>query len=147
MAVENFSFNYSDRTGDDTFQHLTAMLDFARAHNIEVILLMSPAHEWSIKSLEDQGRGTQVAKWRRRIIETVRANGIKWRAKPYPLWDFSARNSMTTEPVPTAENKKIQMKWWWDPSHYKTELGDVVLQKILGLPGSSKYPDFGRRLD
>jgi hypothetical protein len=146
MAVDDFTFSYSDKSGDDSFQHLSAMLDFARINNIKVFLLLSPIHQWSIKSLEDQGKAALVEQWKKCVIAAVRDDGVRHNVKPYPLWDFATRNSITREPVPTAANRKTQMKWWWDPSHYKTELGDIVLRKVLSLPGGNKYPDFGRKL-
>jgi hypothetical protein len=138
-AVDDFSFAYSDKPGDDVFQHLDAMLDVARQNKTDVIVLLSPVHDWYIRGLEAKGKAALVAEWKKRIAEIVHAKG-------YPLWDFAYPNSLTTEPVPTADNKKSHMKWWWDPSHYKTELGDIVLRKVLGLPGSEKYPDFGQKL-
>jgi len=40
--------------------------------------------------------------------------------------------------VPT--DPKIEMKWHWEASHYKHELGLIVLDRLIGL---SEYQDFG----
>ncbi len=145
-AVDDFSFAYSDVPGDTVFKHLEAMLDFTRQHGIKTILVISPVHEWAIRGFAAEGKSALVAEWKARLAEIVRANAARYGETAYPLWDFAYPNSLTSEPVPTADNKKTQMHWWWDPSHYKTELGDIVLRKVLGLPGGDKYPDFGRKL-
>lgn len=145
ISAEDFSFAYSDTPGDTVFKHLEAMLDFCRQRGIEAVLLLSPVHEIYMRQLEAEGRTALVAAWKTRIAALVRANGLRYGEKPYPLWDFAYRNSITTEAVPAAGDKKTQMKWW-DSNHYKAEVGDIVLGKVLGLPGSGKYPDFGRRL-
>jgi hypothetical protein len=72
--------------------------------------------------------------------------------QPALNWNWCAReqqrypNSITLEPVPPEEDKKGRMKWFWNGGHYKTEAGDVMLKKVLGLKGAEEYPDFGRRL-
>lgn len=35
---------------------------------------------------------------------------------------------------------KIEMKWHWEASQYKHELGLIVLNRLIGL---SEYQDFG----
>jgi hypothetical protein len=140
-AVDDFDFAYSEAPDDTTFKHLQAMLDLARQHNIKVILMISPVHfEPSQKPKEFE------AEWKKHIVEVVRSNAARYGAKPYPLWDFDYPNSITLEPVPAHGDTKTQMKWFWDPGHYKTELGDIILARILGLKEGKKYPDFGKKL-
>ena len=56
--------------------------------------------------------------------------------------DFSVYNFLTSEIVPI--NKNIQMKYYWEGSHYKNELGLIVLDR---LTGNDKYKDFGVQLN
>jgi len=146
ISVDDFSFDYAGGQDNSVFNHLEAMLDFARQNKIKVVLLLSPVHEGYMKHIEEQGRGALAEEWKKRVTEIVRANAARYGEKPYPLWDFAYRNSFTTEPVPAAGDLKTHMKWWWDPSHYKVELGDIVLRKVLGLPGGHQYPGFGRKI-
>ena len=64
---------------------------------------------------------------------------------PYPLWDFSGYNSLTTEDVPPDGDSETQMKWYWESSHYKKELGDLVLDRIFDYhhPERIVPDDFG----
>jgi hypothetical protein len=143
--TEGFSFAYSDTPGDTTFKHLQEMLDFTRQHNIKVILLISPVHFSDEKG--PQWQEQDIKEWKQRVAEIVRANGQAHGEKPYPLWDFSYSNSLTREPVPPHGDTQSQMKWFWDPGHSKTALGDIIFAKVLGLKEADKYPDFGKRLD
>jgi len=63
----------------------------------------------------------------------------------YPLWDFSGYNSLTTEDVPPDGDSETQMKWYWESSHYKKELGDLVLDRIFDYHHSRRIvpDDFG----
>jgi hypothetical protein len=40
------------------------------------------------------------------------------------------------------------MRWYWESSHYKKELGDLVLDRVFGYahPGRTVNEDFGVRL-
>jgi hypothetical protein len=140
--TDDFSFSYSDVPGDTTFKHLQAMLDLTRQHNIKVILLISPVHFWSAKYTET----SREKEWKKRIVETVRSNAASYGAAPYPLWDFDYPNSITLEPIPADGDIKGRTKWFWNGGHYKTETGDIILARILGLKEGKKYPDFGKRL-
>lgn len=146
VFVDAVSFDYSKSAGDTTFQHLEAMLDFTRKKNIDVILLISPVHETYLKMLEDTGKGVLERDWKKRVTEIIRANGAKYGAAPYPFWDFARRDAITTEAVPKVGDMKAPMRWWWDPSHCKGELGEVVLRKTLGLPVSDAFSAFGVRV-
>jgi len=143
-TVDNLDASYSDVPGDTTYKHLQAMLDLARQHNIKVILLISPTHFDDYKKTPQQAVEQE---WKKHIVEVVRSNGARYGEKPYPLWDFDYPNSLTTEPIPAAGDKKTPVKWFWDGGHYKTALGDIIFSKILDLKGNDKYPDFGKKLD
>ncbi|MBF0220187.1 MAG: hypothetical protein HQL49_11780, partial [Gammaproteobacteria bacterium] len=52
---------------------------------------------------------------------------------------------LTSEPVPAAGDKESEMRWHWESSHYKKELGDLVLDRIFDYHSADrKIPsDFG----
>mgnify|MGYP006439608139 FL=1 len=56
--------------------------------------------------------------------------------------DFSVYHKLTAEKVPTDKNTK--MKYHWESSHYKNELGKIVLDRLIG---DSEYTDFGVELN
>jgi hypothetical protein len=122
------------------------MLDFARQHAIKVVLIIPPVHESYMRSVEKTGKAALIEEWKARLAGIDRANAARYGGKPYPLWDFAYRSSLTTEPIPAPDDKTTQLKWFWDSNHFKPELGNIVLQKALGLPDGGQYPDFGRKL-
>lgn len=40
------------------------------------------------------------------------------------------------------------MRWYWDSSHYKKEIGDIVLDRMFdgNFSGGKNYPNFGVKL-
>jgi ribosomal protein L13 len=51
--------------------------------------------------------------------------------------------------VVTLYDKKNQMKWYWESSHYKKELGDYVLDRVFQYKHPDRIipDDFGKLLE
>lgn len=148
IAGETFSVHYAGKNAGTTYHQFEAILDFARRNGIEVIVLLSPLHERYLAQFEQKGEVSLWLEWKKRIEDIVRANGLRYGADPYPLWDFQYLNSITTEPVPPLGDTESRMRWFHDDNHYSPATGDLVLRKILGLTDQENdpYPDFGQRL-
>ncbi len=97
-----------------TFSVLRKMLQFAQENGIDVRLFTEPLHARMLLAIQDAGLGLHFENWKRRIAEIAAENQV-------PLWDFEAFSPIT-------EDKS----YWWEPSHYKKETGDLVLERILG---------------
>ena len=63
----------------------------------------------------------------------------------FAVWDFSGAYGPSLEPVPKDANAK--MRWYWEPVHYKRELGDLMLNRILRDIRSPEWPGFGVNLE
>lgn len=100
-----------------------------------------------LDKIASEGKGAAAAEWKRRVADILRADALRHNAEPCPLWDFAYPNSITQEALPPIDDRAHQMTWFWDSNHYKEATGDLVLRKILGLPGKEAHPDFGRRLN
>ncbi len=63
----------------------------------------------------------------------------KFNKPPFELWDFATYSRYTMEAFPS--NDEDTMNYHWETSHYKKELGDLVLKSI-----SESSQDFGQIL-
>ena len=81
-------------------------------------------------------------------MEAIHARGLwkefeSWKVRVAtitPYWDFSGYNSVTTEPVNQLTNG------YWDISHYRSHIGDLMLERIFGGGLDPAYSDFGTRV-
>ncbi len=65
-------------------------------------------------------------KWKTELVNELAKIGYFDHSK---LLDFSGFNQFTLESVP---NRRGQlMRWYWEPSHYRKELGEIILAQIL----------------
>jgi len=129
--------------------HFRRLVEEIRAHDTRLIVLISPSHarEWSI--IWAAGLWPQLEQWKRNIVTILAEDAAQHPGKePFALWDFSGYNSITTEEVPLAGDTQTQMRWYWEASHYKKEVGDMILEKIFDYynPTRQVPADFGTRL-
>ena len=128
------------------FAALTELLRFARAHNIELRLYISPVHARMNEVIVAAGKQREVEQWKRQLVAALVDHNAAnpWR-EPVRLWDFSYANQLTTEEVPSDKQAHAPMRYYWETSHFRQALGDIVLQKILSQHPAAQ--SFGMLLD
>lgn len=132
----------------NTFDYFKRILEYCYTHNIKLYLLISPAHARQWELVASAGMWQQFEQWKREMVRYNDEVAKTLDRQPFTLWDFSGYNSYTTEPVPALGDKTHMMKWYWESSHYRTELGDRVLDKILDYndPTRTIADDFGVKI-
>ncbi len=122
----------SEATGvrSPAFEHLQRLMDEARERGIEVHIFISPYHYSYLHVLDEAGLTEEFWRWKEMLIDQLNVPDIP----SLPLWDFSIFSQAVLEPVPL-DTPLREMEWYWEPAHYKRELGDHMLAVMLG--GSS----------
>ena len=108
--------------------HFEKLVRAAYAAGHKLRIFFSPRHAWSLEAHAQQGRWELLEHWKRSIVEIVEHEAGTH--TPYPVWDFNTFNDFTTEPLPPAQEPDATMRWHWEWSHYKQQLGDRVLSRI-----------------
>lgn len=118
------NFKFSPSFLDDFKQ----VVETCRQRNIELKIFISPLHASHLEAIKTAGMWSELENWKRQVVEIT------------PVWDFSGYNSITTEPI--NEN----MKNYWDSSHYRKEVGDLILNRLFQIQEESVPKDFGNFL-
>ncbi len=106
---------------------------FCLDREIELIVTIPPCHANMLDLFERQGYNPARETGKRRLLQRVIAlNQAYPGAPPINLWDFSGISPYTTEPVPPPGDTQTRLRWFWDPDHFKKELGDLMLDRALG---------------
>jgi hypothetical protein len=115
--------------------YLRKLIDVALAHGIRVILFIHPYHGQYLDLLHELGFWESFESWKRslsRLVEDERHQ----HDTVIRLFDFSGYNAFTTEPLPGAGTTAPDMRWYWEPGHYKSGLGELMLkQMVVGAGG------------
>jgi hypothetical protein len=127
--------DFRDPARITTFAALLALLDAASAHNCAVDVIIYPYHAAVLELIQQDGLWPSFEAFKRALVALV------WQRHPGTrIVDFSGYNAFTTEPPP-APGSHEAMRWYWEPGHFRTSLGDQIIGRLYGEPS-----DFGRDL-
>ena len=121
-------------------RHLHAVreiLALAKVHGMTVILAVQPAHVSRLELLDRMGYWDDYERWKRALAALVAGETAAGRA--VALWDFGGYEPYAQEEVPAKSARQAMMKWFWDPVHYTSALGDVMLARMFGPSGDAGY--------
>ena len=141
-----FSFNANGKSTEDYYREMFAL---AHQKNIDLRVFISPTHARHMEVIYVLGLWPLHEEWLRIMVKVNEEEAALAGKNPFPLWDFSGFNTLTIEEVPALGDTDTQMKWYWESSHYKKELGDLVLDRVLDYssPNRKVPADFGVLLD
>lgn len=117
----------------DKLSQYRKILEFAYEHGIEMHIILSPVHVWLLEVYYREGAWSILEAWKRALVRENARVAAQVGAPPEPLWDFSEYNEFTTEEIPPAGDTQTRMRWYWEVSHYRAELGEVVLDRVFGV--------------
>jgi len=112
---------------DQSFDDVSEFLAIAADRNVEVRLFTNPFHEsyWDI--LEKQNLMPVYADWMQSMESLVRTH----KGGSVTFWDFSQDSPFIHEIVPPEGLKSGPLNWFWEPSHYRRELGDLMIDAMF----------------
>lgn len=130
------------RTAD--YAALGRLLELAHEHGMRVELLTYPYHAHILGALHREGLIDEFEQWKLALADIVQRgarSGTQAR-----LWDFSVVGEHTAEAVPPPGDRRSTTRWYWEGGHFKSALGDLLLERMLGPDGSADAAPFGRLL-
>jgi hypothetical protein len=124
--AQPYGLRYSDGSASEEFEALAQFLDIAAAEDIEVTIFTNPFHEAFWALLERIGLRDLHAEWLLMIEDTLRAS-----AADVAFWEFSMDSPFIHEAVPPPGARSGPLAWFWEPAHYRRELGDLMVETML----------------
>ena len=121
-----------------TVDELQQIIELAHQHGIRLRMAFTPIHASYHALLLDLGRHEQFLAWKRavaRLTEKAHHTGVD-----VELWDFATLNAMTTEPIPPAGAAQRRMLWYWESTHFRPELGELMVAQIYASPAADHAP-------
>lgn len=124
---------------------LTSLIRVARSRGAEVHLVIYPYHAHILELFRMTGLWPAFEIWKRVLVEAVHdlEGSSDPQSSPLKLWDFSGYSQYATDPVPSHGDLKTTVQWYWEAGHFKKELGDLVLNRVLGRSSVDAMDRFG----
>lgn len=116
------------RWSDEAFANFVRIVEICREQKIDLMLFVTPTHAAHMEAIHARGLWKEFESWKERIA-TISA-----------YWDFSGYNSVTTEPVNQLTTG------YWDISHYRSSIGDLILERVFGAEVDPAHSDFGQKV-
>ena len=127
LASKHWSIKAQEATPySPTFVHLGRLIKIAQSKNINIVFFINPYHSSYLHTIAEQGQWTNFQLWKQTLVQYLN----QMQGSNFNLWDFSGGSNFVNESVPIATYKK-QMQWFWEPAHYRKELGDIMLNNML----------------
>lgn len=120
------------------------VLDLCRRNNISLKMVIYPYHARLLEILRISGHLPVFEAWQRELVHILGEEARRSGGEPFPLWDFSGFHEYSMEAVPLKGDRASAMRWYWEAGHFKRELGDVILARLLDTGDS--MVGFGVRL-
>jgi hypothetical protein len=127
------------------FTYYREILQIAYRDGIDLRMFISPSHARLWELFANFGLWPDIEEWKRTLVTINEEEAHNYGQEPFPIWDFTADNEITSEAVPSEGDTQTLMQWFIDPRHYKKELGDLILDRVFGYhdPGRFVPDDFG----
>lgn len=126
------------RTYQANLEWLLALARRAHRENVRLTLLINPIHARQTYLFEVTGLWAAYEKWKRDLTELTNEGA--------ELWDFSGITDCTAEALPRTDDPAGTMRWYRESSHFRSNLGNEVLKRILQAQNGVACRDFGQRL-
>ncbi len=123
---------------ESDFAHILEVCD---RDQISIVVLIQPVHALYLVMLDRYDAWDEFEEWKRRLVGVVEST----KSTDVPLWDFTGFDEYQREMLPTDD---AGMQYFYEASHYKPRLGDLVLWKLHGRDEveSRDLSGFGARL-
>ncbi len=137
------------RPTDGDAANLELFKKFARfclEREIALTVLIAPAHVSLLEKFDASGYWPDWLAGQRRLVELAETLNLQHPdALPVMIWSFNGITAYTNEPIPSLDDTTTRLKWFWDPGHFRKELGDLMLQRTFGAEDQTEAL-FGVRL-
>jgi hypothetical protein len=133
---------------ETSVDYIRRIVAFCRVQGVDLRVFVAPEHAHQLEITAAIGEWATLENAKRALVQLLADDAARHPgAPPIPLWDFSGYSSVTTEALPEP-GSRAEMGFYWDSSHFKDVVGDLVLDRLFGLshPRRPVPPDFGVRL-
>lgn len=119
---------YGSQQWSVEFESIKRLIQLALEKNIKLTLFINPYHYTYLEAIRDAGYWGELEKFKKGLLHTVKQYG----KQQVMLWDFSLYSIYTVSPEPKRNDAKLLYSWFWEPAHYKSELGELMLVNMFG---------------
>ena len=127
MARKGNDYRYKD-TKNHSFDDFEKIIELCYKNNIKLDIIIGPSHIRQWEALDLYLGYENWLQWKKDMVISLDKVSKNYKNSRYKIVDFATYNGFTTEKIP--KNPKLQMKYYWESSHYNNDLGKIVIDKL-----------------
>lgn len=140
-AMTNRQTLWGFRYSRERLYMLRSVVRDCDARGIELVLVIHPLHALQMEAIRCVGLWDAFEQWKHDVVAIVEDETAGRTA----LWDFTGYSRYNCEQLPGfVPGAPLEGRWYWEPSHCRSTLGQEVLRRLFGHPEVD--PSFGVRL-
>lgn len=116
----------------ESIDRLRALLDTMARDRTEVHLVIYPYHAQLMAMFDEAGLAATMDEWKQLLVREADAVRSRYPNARVNVWDFSGYGDMRCERIPAAGDTRSVTRWYWEAGHFKSAMGERILQRILG---------------
>lgn len=131
------------------FDDIEQFMQVAAQNKVEVVLFTHPFHSSYWQLMQEQGHMPAYEDW----LTEITALAARYPKVNTGFWDFAGDSPYIHEVFPAEGVRNQVLKWFWEPAHYRKELGDLMVSAMVSPLVSTTLRDqcnaqttFGRRI-
>lgn len=122
------------------FESVQFILHLAEQAGIETSLFINPYHADYMTAIDVTGKWPLFEAWKRHLTILVSTS------ERATIWDFNAFDRYSIAPPPDYLALGNVLKWYWEPAHYRAELGNLIVARMRDMPCPENDSSFGSPL-
>lgn len=107
---------------------LLDMIERMRRKGIDLHIFLNPYHKVYLDIIRKTGYWPMLESFKVQFKDILREKGYR----NVQLWDFTIYSAYNSEVVPIKGASNRSLNWFWEPAHYRKELGDLMIQLMTG---------------
>jgi len=123
------NFEYSQ----DRLDRFAEIIRAARQAGVEMDIVINPVHAAQLEAIEVAGLWPVFEQWLADLVSIVDGQR-NVRGPRIRLVSFLSYEPYCDEPIPPPGDTQTSMVYWWESSHFRAELGNIVLDELYGSP-------------
>ncbi|TVQ20564.1 MAG: hypothetical protein EA367_08280 [Leptolyngbya sp. DLM2.Bin15] len=142
-----YSF-YDESSDRSSFRYFQKLVAKSYRDGIDLKIALNPPHAYMMEVIAKSNLWDKFETWKRTLVEINEETAARFETDPYPIWDFSGYNSVTTQFIPEERTPDTDEFFYFESSHFKPLTGDLILDRLLDYHDPQRIipDDFGVRL-
>lgn len=128
-----------------SLDYIRKIIEYCRKEDIDLKIFFTPSHAHQLEISAATNEWAPIENGKREVLKILSEDAARNPEKHHiPLFDFSNYSSVTMEPLPLPDTHQ-EMRYYWDSSHFKENVGDLVLDRLFDFHQSDRPipEDFG----